>query len=279
MPGEDCGDLQRDGRDIERGLLREGKQRCTANDYSDRRMYLITLEVAGRRPLLGRIEMPALTRGPHNPFGAAGLSREELRAMNQGLFIPSELGSRVSEEFEKISEHEPGIRVLAAQAMPDHFHGILFVQEKLPRHLGRVIAGFKGKCTQIAAEMRARTRPPLNQFGGMPAGCGLSGPRVRAAMPPLWEPGYHDRILTHEGQLENMVRYVIDNPRRAALKAHCREFFTVVKRVKFQGQEFDAVGNAFLLEREEILPVQVSRRFFMVKSIWRGMMKGFLCYR
>ena len=250
-------------------------------------MYLITLEVAGRRPLLGRIaqvdagEMPARTRRPLDQIAAAdaratrpgggaakvprgtpnagglsgvrvraaNLSQEELRAANQGLFIPSELGKRVSEEFEKISEHEPGIRVLAAQAMPDHFHGILFVQEKLPRHLGRVIAGFKGKCTQIAAELRARGMPARNQIAA-------------AAMVPLWEPGYHDRILTHAGQLENMMRYVIDNPRRAALKAHCREFFTVVKRVKFQGQEFDAVGNAFLLEREEILPVQVSRRFF-----------------
>lgn len=256
--------------------MSEGKQRCTANDYTGRRMYLITLEVAGRKPLLGKIAVAGAgnaradaraTRPSGGAYGrevphvgglsglrvrAANLSQEELRAANQGLFIPSELGKRVSEEFEKIREHEPGIRVLAAQAMPDHFHGILFVQEKLPRHLGSVIAGFKGKCTKIADELRANARAhaPATQ----PSGGG--------AIQPLWEPGYHDRILTHAGQLEAMIRYVIDNPRRAALKAYCREFFTVVKGVKFQGQEFDAVGNAFLLEREEILPVQVSRHFF-----------------
>ena len=51
------------------------------------------------------------------------------------------------------------IEVKALQMMPDHLHGILFVREQLPVHLGQVISGFKAGCRkamrrQTAAEHR-----------------------------------------------------------------------------------------------------------------------------
>ncbi len=238
------------------------KRRCFVHDYKSRSIYLVTLEVAGREPRLGRICPQGLTpRAPNWPVagqnafqeaGASGerarassLSEAELREINAGLFEPSELGRRVAEEFMKIGEHVAGVKPIIAQAMPDHFHGVLFVTRVIDRSLGSIIAGFKGRCSQIAAAT-------------------LGGSRVRAS---LWEPGYHDRILTSEGQLEKMIRYVIDNPRRAALRLRHRDLFTNVRRLAGRGRAFDAYGNGFLLQRAEIVQVQCSRRFFGFRRV------------
>ena len=40
------------------------------------------------------------------------------------------------------------VRLLAFQLMPDHVHGILFVQETMEEHLGQVISGFKAGCNK-----------------------------------------------------------------------------------------------------------------------------------
>ena len=39
----------------------------------------------------------------------------------------------------------------------------------------------------------------------------------------FWDDGYHDRILFHDGQLDAMIRYIADNPRRLALNVIAAE--------------------------------------------------------
>jgi len=278
------------------------KRRCFVHDYKGRSIYLITLEVAGRRRVLGRIrgadapragqgpgpdgapltgqgpgpdDAPRAGQGPgpddaprtgqgHGPDGApltgqgdsveiplsvSDLSEAELKAVNAPLFEPSALGRRVAEEFMRIGEHVAGVRPLLAQAMPDHFHGVLFVEREIGRSLGSIVAGFKGKCSQVARELTPRA----------PNGAASGG---AAVTPSLWEPGYHDRILTSEGQLEKMLRYVIDNPRRLALRLKYPDLFTSVRRLAGYGRSFEAYGNGFLLGRDDIAQVQCSRKFF-----------------
>ena len=67
------------------------------------------------------------------PLSVAGLSEVDLSAINEPLFEPSEQGRRVSEEFMKIGEHVAGVRPLLAQAMPNHFHVLLFVTREINR--------------------------------------------------------------------------------------------------------------------------------------------------
>lgn len=250
---------------------RSMKRRCLVHDYKGRSIYLITLEVAGRRRLLGRIvaaSRPARLadgEGPEMPLSVAGLSEAELAAINEPLFEPSELGRRVAEEFMKIGEHVAGVKPLLAQAMPDHFHGILFVTREINRTLGSIMAGFKGKCSQVAREL------------GVAQALTRRAPNPGAPPPPLWEEGFHDRILTSDGQLEKMFRYVRDNPRRLALRLRHPDLFTSVRCLAGHGHTFDAFGNGFLLQRERIAQVQCSRAFFGFKREEKlGLMPGSL---
>ena len=250
------------------------KRRCFVHDYKGRSIYLITLEVAGRQRLLGRIlgaDAPGTGPGsalPEIPLSVSGLSEAELSAINARLFEPSELGRRVAEEFMKICEHVPGVKPLLAQAMPDHFHGILFVTREINRTLGSIVAGFKGKCSQLARELGV-----LEALTRLSPDCGtddltrltLGRTGCRSVKVSLWEEGFHDRILTSDGQLEKMFRYVRDNPRRLALRLKYPDLFTSVRCLAGHGHIFDAYGNGFLLQSDEIVQVQCSRRFFGFK--------------
>ena len=122
------------------------KRRDDYHDYTERRMYMITLEVEGRKPLFGHLV--------GNPFAERG-SEDEPR------IELTPLGKAVQSEWMGIHGYFPQIEVKAVQMMPDHMHGILFVQAPLPVHLGQVISGFKAGCrkAQKALEIMAAAEP------------------------------------------------------------------------------------------------------------------------
>ena len=107
------------------------KRRDGHHDYSERRIYMITLEVEGRLPVFG-----SLVGDVSAERGSIDYPRIELTA----------LGRAVQSEWLGIDHYFPQIQVIAVQMMPDHMHGILFVKEPLPVHLGQVISGFKAGC-------------------------------------------------------------------------------------------------------------------------------------
>ena len=115
-------------------------RRRIGHDYQSRRMYLITITIEGRKPLLGRLVGDA-----DAPAG----SSEEPRV------VLSPLGEQVRERWMATEAIYPQIRVVGLQIMPDHLHGILFVREQMEVHLGAVIKGFKAGCNKVFREMEA----------------------------------------------------------------------------------------------------------------------------
>ena len=106
-------------------------RRCLDHDYQGRCIYLITLVIEGRRPLFGEL---------------AGKSDGILGSDDEPRIILSPLGEEVQNLFYDIPKWHPEVQSIAIQMMPDHLHGILFVKEKMDRHLGQVISGFKAGC-------------------------------------------------------------------------------------------------------------------------------------
>ena len=82
-----------------------------------------------------------------------------------------------------------------------------------------------------------------------------------------WAEGFQDTVLLHEGQLQSMIAYLRDNPRRLAEKRANPALFRRVERIELPldgGRltgSFEALGNRHLLERP-LAQVQCSRRFF-----------------
>lgn len=191
------------------------KRRMVDHDYHGRGIYMITLCVEKRIPRLGAL------CGPDSCHSQPWVSL-------------SSLGKRVEAEWLGIPRYYPQIKVLALTVMPDHLHGILFVTDSLPVHLGKVINGFKAGCNRAAREM------------GQPM--------------PLWETGYTDGILRGKGQLDRWKAYLSDNPRRLWVKRQHHDFFTVSHHLTIAGTTVAAMGNHQLLQHPSILQVYCSRR-------------------
>lgn len=86
----------------------------------------------------------------------------------------------------------------------------------------------------------------------------VSGPHSPKGL--LWAHGYHDRILTNSGQLDVLINYIHDNPRRAWIKRMNHAYF-VQHDVRVGGTTFRAIGNDLLLSASKKIQVQVSRRY------------------
>ena len=113
------------------------KRRSKSHDYTERGIYMITMATEGRKPLFGKLVGKAEAKeSPDSPH-------IEL----------SPLGKRVVECWYAIHHFHPEIEVIKLCVMPDHIHGILFVKEKIEKHLGHVIWGFKFGTTKAALEL------------------------------------------------------------------------------------------------------------------------------
>ena len=103
------------------------KRRMAGHDYHGVCMYMVTLCVEGRRPVLGTL------CGPDDHH-------------SQPWIAPSDLGRQAQQAWLNIPKHHPEVKLIAFQLMPDHIHGILYVTRPMACHLGRVILGFKKGC-------------------------------------------------------------------------------------------------------------------------------------
>jgi REP element-mobilizing transposase RayT len=164
-----------------------------------------------------------------------------------------------------IPTYHPGVELIAFQLMPDHIHGILFVTRYLPEGLGKVVLGFKQACNREYRRLVLDVAVAQQQTGQSQQQTGQCQQQTTQQQPLdryhglLFERGYNDSILLREGQLENMKRYLADNPFRLAMKRARPEFLRVRLDVNVCGSICSAVGNLSLLSAPRKLRVRISR--------------------
>lgn len=59
----------------------------------------------------------------------------------------TELGRKVMAVWQTVPRFHPHVEIIAAEAMPDHFHGLLRLKAGNRKHLGRIVNGFMISCT------------------------------------------------------------------------------------------------------------------------------------
>ncbi|MBQ5981205.1 MAG: transposase [Prevotella sp.] len=198
-------------------------RRTSWHDYSRKGTYMLTLVVKERRPLLGTL-------------------KGDLKGEVAPYVEYSALGSTiVQEEQKKIHQFYPQVEVWKLCVMPDHLHLIIRINEDMGegKHLGKVMAGFKSGCNNAYWKLYNMDEPP--RLG-------------------LFEKGYCDKILMHDGQLDNWKHYLDDNPRRLMVKRQNPNLFTVLTGMEIIGERCQVVGNRFLLDIPDKMAVIVHRR-------------------
>lgn len=222
------------------------KRRTPWHNYSRKGTYMLTLVVRDRAALLGTLKSTLNTTGT----GAAERAYVELSAVGKAI---------VEEEIKKINHFYPQVEVWKLCIMPDHLHMIVRVKEDLGegKHLGIVVAGFKGGCSKAAMRLGATVLCASAQKDNQSGRPGNNGGKLI----PLFEDGYCDKILLHEGQLDNWKHYLDDNPRRLMMKRLNPTLFTVLSGLEVAGEPCQVVGNRFLLDIPDKMAVVVHRRY------------------
>ena len=255
------------------------KRRKPWHNYHRKGTYMLTLVVEGRRPVLGRLVMPSQSTQPTEP-------NEPTQQLEAHVEL-TELGKAIyHEEILKIPVYYKTVVIWKLCIMPDHLHMIVRVKEDMPngKHLGDVVRGFKVGCTRAWWQL---TQRPAGETAGVvekatavgvvekaaavgvvekatAAGVPSPTPAVSPAgewRPVLFESGYNDQILLEDGQLDNWLHYLDDNPRRLAIKRLHPDYFTTMHYRDIAEWHCQLVGNSFLLDIPDKAAVIVHRAY------------------
>ena len=235
-------------------------------------IYHITFVVAGRQPLLGNF----------------AIDHDEPRC------LPTDLGSAISHDLSEIHQRRPYVRLLAKQLMPDHIHVLLYVTDDCSVSIKEIARGMRQGWRQMATTVSIDPQmPSAEEYKQMPKGGtqmpkgGTQMPKGGTQMPSAEEykqmpkgvtqmpkgvtqmpdTGTHQllfetpffRTLAHKGQLDAMIQYIHDNPRRAMLKQQNPDLFTLRRDTRVGELCFTSLGNLFLLDYPEKQPIICSR--------------------
>lgn len=162
--------------------------------------------------------------------------RECLSRLTGDSLILTPTGEVVKAVWERTSLVYKNVEACESVLMPDHFHGILRVKTRLARPMGHIVKAFKRVSRD---ECRSK---------------GLLLPSN------LWEEGFQDSILLRGGQLQRMVNYIADHPRRLAAKRANPELFTVTSQHLIANHSYTMIGNRYLLDHPLKRQVRISRR-------------------
>jgi len=231
-------------------------RRADWRDYGATGLYMVTLCIEGRQGLFGHLEGDIRAKR-----GSAGFPH----------IVPSRLGRVVlDEELPKIHRFYHQIELWQTALMPDHLHLLLYVREPLPpgKRLGHIIGSFMGGCSrawwaQMEAEESMTEKTAANAAGTAAAGTVAAVPVASAAVKPrapLYERGYHDRIIRRPGMLENIKRYMSDNPLRALMRRQLPQLMERRLHLRVNTHDYAAFGALFLLKRAEKEQVFYHRR-------------------
>jgi len=264
-----------------------GHRRAHFHDYNRPGVYMITMVTEGRQRLFGQIV--GHTRGvkgteeyPHLLCSVLGerILQEEIAKISKFYKMV---------EVMKVALMPDHIHLLlnVRGKLPEG------------KHLGTVIRGFKTGCTRAwwqlqdeqegqpsgEAQPSGKTLGTVGAMEGGPSGeaqpsgktLGTVGEKTVPEVSPLgsskgssggskgWRPvlfeaGYHDRIIIRDGMLENICRYMDENPFRARLREERPNLMQRRLHLWIHDREYAAFGNLFLLKNPDRIQVFFHRK-------------------
>lgn len=204
------------------------------HDYRSPSIYLFTVTVVNREPLLGNV--------------VGDIEHASIKL--------TPVGMAVKREIYVIPQLHPQVQILQYQIMPDHVHLVLRVKERLPEQMpiGNIVAAWKYACgkaysTLLLRDLKASSHNGQENMQSRPSSETTFRSPEKAPYHPLFSKGYNDSAITSKGQLNHMIAYVQDNPRRLLIKRQRHHLFQLNRSLSIAGMTFDAVGNTSLLQR------------------------------
>ncbi|MDE5902842.1 MAG: transposase [Muribaculaceae bacterium] len=150
------------------------------------------------------------------------------------LVSRTHIGEIIERQILNFPSLHPSLQILQYVIMPDHIHFAIFVRDYLPRVLGRYIGMMKVKTGQVIR---------------------ISYPEIK----DIFIPDFHDRYLLPSHDLQTIIRYIQDNPKRLLERRQNPLFFQCLNNLEINGSQWQAYGNLQLLKNPFKGPVVIHR--------------------
>ena len=207
--------------------------------------FFITLNTRNESPILSTIEgevgMPAGSpNAPHCKY--------------------TPLGAKVKEMWETIPSFHSTVTIIAAEIMPEHFHGLLFMKPGGNEHLGKVVNGFMIACTHeywdtLGIPWRnAHPSQPSSNFGA-------ASPKKSDYKytdrdhtysfrgPSLFVRGYNDVVPITQEEVDIKIEYIRRQAERRLIKGEKSDLFRIYRNRHSKNWREDVVMNAIAADR------------------------------
>lgn len=218
--------------------LPDALKRNTMTNYREG-YFFITLNTRNYAPILSTI---------------AGLPDANDGEPNAPRCIYTKLGCKVMEVWQTIPQYHPYTEIIAAEAMPDHFHGLLRLKAGNRKHLGRIVNGFMIACTHeywdtLDIKWREMKKDP-NKSDRDASRDWYDADHTRSLRgPSLFVRGYNDMEAITPEQLRTKLQYIHEQARRALIKGAFRDRFCIQRSRTSHGWTLEALRQAFIADR------------------------------
>jgi putative transposase len=157
-------------------------------DYSDPGVYFLTLCTHNRRPIFGKIV--------------------------DHTIVLNQFGRIVWKVWQTLPDRYPQISIDAAIVMPDHFHGIVVIHEKVVEILTP-----SASLDNSNRNMRRKMTIPLI-VGYLKMNSAKQINLLRNSQgAPVWQRNYYDQIIRDDRNCDTISEYIITNPERWGMDA------------------------------------------------------------
>ena len=213
-------------------------KRSTSINYYEG-YFFITLNTRDYAPILSYI-----SGRPDAPEGAPDAPRCEY----------TELGRKVMAVWQTVPRFHPQVEIIAAEAMPDHFHGLLRLKAGNRKHLGRIVNGFMIACTHeywdtVGIKWRDMKKDP-NKSDRDASRDWYDRDHTRSFRgPSLFVRGYNDMEAVTPEQVQTKLQYIREQARRALIKGTLRDRFHIHRSCKARGWTLDAIRRGLRADR------------------------------
>ena len=213
------------------------KRNATTNYYEG--YFFITLNTRNYAPILSFI-----TGRPDAPDDAPDAPACEY----------TELGRKVMAVWQSVPRFHPQVEIIAAEAMPDHFHGLLRLLPGNRKHLGHLVGSFMGGCTHgywdtLGIDWRKDRAERLAKGAhALPPDRDRDHTRSFRG-PSLFVRGYNDMEAVTPEQVQTKLRYIREQARRALIKGTFRDRFLVHRSCTARGWTLDTIRQGLRADR------------------------------
>ena len=133
----------------------------------------------------------------------------------KGEMVLNEAGQMIQQIWNDLPHHYPNVTLDAFVVMPNHVHGVLFIDDSLVGDGPRAVPILDQGPPQGATPTTLSLIDLMHRFKSLTTAKYRHGVKTVGWLPfngKLWQQGYYDHIVRNEKDLDRIRQYIINNP-------------------------------------------------------------------